>query len=64
MSLISAVLLYTLAVGAVKGFALALGMATVLDILIARFFTKRAVGILAETRLGSGGRFSIEGAAK
>lgn len=64
VSLISAVLLYTLAVGAVKGFALALGMATVLDILIARFFTKRAVGILAETRLGSGGRFSIAGAAK
>jgi preprotein translocase subunit SecD len=64
VSLISAVLLYTLAVGAVKGFALALGMATVLDILIARFFTKRAVGLLAETRLGSGGRFSIEGAAK
>jgi preprotein translocase subunit SecD len=64
VSLIGATLLYMLAVGAVKGFALALGIATVLDILIVRFYTRPAVGLLAGTRLGSGSRFSIEGAAR
>ncbi len=64
VSLLAAGLLYALAVGAVKGFAIALGMATLLDILIARAYTRRAVSLLAETPLGSGGWFSIEGAAK
>lgn len=60
VSLLGAVLLYFLAVGAVRGFALALGIATVLDVLITRFYTKNAVAILARTRLASGGAFSIE----
>ena len=64
VSLLAAVLLWTLAVGAVKGFAIALGLATVLDIFIARSYTRRAVAMLARTRLGSGGWFSIEGAAR
>lgn len=64
VSLLAAVLLWTLAVGAVKGFAIALGLATVLDIVIARSYTRRAVAMLAESRLGSGGWFSIEGAAR
>lgn len=64
VSLLAAVLLWTLAVGAVKGFAIALGLATVLDIFIARSYTRRAVAMLAESRLGGGGWFSIEGAAR
>lgn len=64
VSLLAAILLWFLAVGAVKGFALALGMATVLDIIIARAYTRRAVALIAPTRLGSGGKFSIEGAAQ
>jgi preprotein translocase subunit SecD len=64
VSLLAAVLLWTLAVGAVKGFAIALGLATVLDIFIARSYTRRAVAMLAQTRLGSGGWFSMEGAAR
>jgi protein-export membrane protein SecD len=63
VSLLGAVLLYALAVGAVKGFALALGLATVLDIIIARAYTRRAVQGLAETSVGDGGGFSIRGAA-
>ena len=64
VSLLAAGLLWALAVGAVKGFAISLGLATLLDILIARVYTRRAVSIMAETRLGSGGAFSIEGASK
>lgn len=64
VSLLAAVLLWTLAVGAVKGFAIALGLATILDIFIARTYTRRAVALVAASRLGSGGWFSIEGAAR
>ncbi len=64
VSLLAAILLWFLAVGAVKGFAIALGLATVLDIFIARTYTRRAVALIAPTRLGSGGWFSMQGAAK
>lgn len=64
VSLLAAVLLWALAVGAVRGFAIALGLATLLDIFVARSYTRRAVAILARSRLGSGGWFSIEGAAR
>jgi protein-export membrane protein SecD len=64
VSLLGAVLLWALAVGAVKGFAISLGIGTVLDLVVALIFTRRAAGAMAETRLGSGGWFSIEGAAR
>lgn len=64
VSLLAAILLWFLAVGAVKGFAVALGLATILDIFIARSYTRRAVQLMAQGRLGSGGWFSIEGAAR
>lgn len=64
VSLIGAALLWALAVGAVKGFALALGLATILDIFIVRLYERRAVSALAETRLGDGGAFSMTGAAR
>jgi protein-export membrane protein SecD len=64
VSLLAAVLLWALAVGAVKGFAIALGLATVLDILVARTYTRRAVRLLADTPMGASGWFSIEGAAR
>ncbi len=63
VSLLAAFLLLWLAIGAVKGFAMALLIATVLDLLIAPLYTKRAVRILAGTRLGSSGWLRIEGAA-
>ena len=64
VSLLAAILLWFLAVGAVKGFAIALGLATILDIFVARAYTRRAVRALAATSLGSGGWFTIEGAAR
>ena len=64
VSLLAAGLLFALAVGAVKGFAVALGLATLLDIFIVRTYTRRAVALLAGSRFASGGWFSIEGAAK
>jgi preprotein translocase subunit SecD len=62
VSFFGAVLLFFLAAGAVKGFALALGIATVLDVLVAVFFTKPAVSLVARSRFGEGGSLSIRGA--
>ena len=62
VSFVAAVLLFFLAVGSVKGFALALGLATVLDVLIAVAYTKPAVALVARSRFGEGGTLSIRGA--
>ncbi|MEK7252074.1 MAG: protein translocase subunit SecD [Actinomycetota bacterium] len=62
VSFAGAVLLFFLAIGSVKGFALALLIATMCDLFVAVFFTRPAVALLAQTRLGDGGRFSIRGA--
>jgi len=62
VSFFAAVLLFFLAVGSVKGFALALGIATVLDVAVAIFFTKPAVSLVARSRFGEGGVLSIRGA--
>jgi preprotein translocase subunit SecD len=64
VSLLAAILLWFLAVGAVKGFAIALGLATILDIFVARSFTRRAVRLIAPGPLGAGGWFSIRAAAR
>jgi preprotein translocase subunit SecD len=53
----AAVILFFLAVGPVQGFALTLGLATLIDVLIAYFFTRSAVHLLARSRLFSSGRF-------
>jgi preprotein translocase subunit SecD len=53
----AAVILYLLAVGPVKGFALTLGLATIIDVLIAYFYTRSAVGLLARTKFFTEGRF-------
>ena len=63
VSFFGAVLLYVLAIGSVKGFALALGIATVTDVVVFYFYTRPAVALLARSRFGEGGRLSISGAA-
>ena len=50
-SLIGAALLYWLTVGPVRGFALFLGISTVLDLVVAYFFTRPAVAMVARSRL-------------
>ena len=62
MTLLAAVLLYALAVGQVKGFALTLGIATVVDVFVAYFYTRPAAFLMWRGPLGEGGRFSILGA--
>jgi preprotein translocase subunit SecD len=53
----AAVILFFLAVGAVKGFALTLGLATIVDVLVAYFFTRSAVVLLTRSKRFSEGRF-------
>ena len=53
----AAVILFILAVGPVRGFALTLGIATVIDVLIAYFFTRSAVNLLAQTKAFTGTGF-------
>jgi preprotein translocase subunit SecD len=52
-----AVILFYLAVGPVRGFALTLGLATILDVLIAYFFTRSAVVLMSHRTRFVEGRF-------
>ena len=53
----AAIILFYLAVGPVRGFALTLGLATIMDVVIAYFFTRSAVHLLARTKLMSSSSF-------
>jgi protein-export membrane protein SecD len=53
----AAIILFFLAVGPVRGFALTLGIATMIDVFIAYFFTRSAVNLLARTRRFTGESF-------
>lgn len=50
-SFIGAALLFTLTVGPVRGFAFFLGISTILDVVVAWFFTRPMVGLLASSRV-------------
>lgn len=59
VSLLSAVVLFVMAVGAVKGFAFTLGLTTLIDIAVVFFFTKPLMTLLGRTKFfGQGHRFS------
>ncbi|MCL1597596.1 MAG: protein translocase subunit SecD, partial [Actinomycetia bacterium] len=62
VTFLGALLLFVLAIGQVKGFALTLGIATVVDVIVAYFFTRPAVYLMGRGPLGEGGVFSIKGA--
>jgi preprotein translocase subunit SecD len=64
VSLLGAVLLFFLSVGPVKGFALALGIATLIDLFVARAYTRRAIWLLAHTPLADRGWLSITATTK
>ena len=55
VNLLSAVVLYILAVGNVQGFALTLGITTVIDVLVVILFTHPVLQLLATTRFFSSG---------
>jgi preprotein translocase subunit SecD len=59
VSLLSAVILFALSIGTVKGFAFTLGLTTAVDLLMIFFFTKPVVSLLARTKFfGQGHRGS------
>ena len=55
VSLLGAVVLYVLSIGSVRGFAFALGLTTVIDVIVAFTFTRPIVAILATTRFFQSG---------
>ncbi len=64
VSLLGAALLFFLSIGPVKGFALALGIATLIDLFVARTYTRRAIWLLAHTPLADRGWLSIKETAR
>lgn len=62
VTFLGAILLFMLAIGQVKGFALTLGIATVIDVFVAYFYTRPAAFLMGRGPLGQGGTFSIRGA--
>ena len=55
VSLLSALILFILAIGSVKGFAFTLGLTTLIDVLVVFTFTKPLLSLLARTRFFGGG---------
>ncbi|CAN5535093.1 protein translocase subunit SecD [soil metagenome] len=55
VNLLSAIVLFVVAVGNVKGFALTLGITTVIDVLIVILFTHPMLQLIAQTRFFSSG---------
>ena len=59
VSILSALVLFILAVGGVKGFAFALGLTTLIDLAVCFFFTKPLVQVLGRTKFfGEGHKLS------
>jgi preprotein translocase subunit SecD len=59
VSLLAAVVLYIFAIGVVRGFAFALGISTLIDVIVFFWFTKPMVSLLARrTFFNSGNRYS------
>lgn len=62
VSVSAAILLWALAIGPVKGFAITLGLATMIDVVVAYYFTRPLARWLVVTKLGEGGALSMRGA--
>jgi preprotein translocase subunit SecD len=59
VSFLAALILYIFTIGVVRGFAFALGLTTLIDVVVVFFFTKPMVAMLARTEyFGRGHRFS------
>src|SRR3989337_1139240 len=59
VSMLSAIILFILAIGSVKGFAFTLGLTTLIDVLVVFFFTKPLLNLLAPTQFfGRGHKLS------
>jgi preprotein translocase subunit SecD len=59
VSIMAALILYIFAIGVVRGFAFALGLSTLIDVVVVFLFTKPLVTLLARTKFfGQGHKFS------
>ncbi len=59
VSIMAALILYIFAIGVVRGFAFALGLSTLIDVVVVFLFTKPLVSLLARTKFfGQGHKFS------
>ncbi|MFT4166208.1 MAG: protein translocase subunit SecD [Microlunatus sp.] len=59
VSMLSAVILFILAIGSIKGFAFTLGLTTIIDVAVVFFFTKPLMSLLGRTEFfGQGHRLS------
>lgn len=59
VSMLSAIILFILAIGSVKGFAFTLGLTTIIDVAVVFFFTKPLMSLLGRTEFfGQGHRLS------
>ena len=59
VTIMAALLIYIFAIGVVKGFAFALGLSTIIDLVVIFFFTKPVMTLLARTKFyGRGHRLS------
>jgi preprotein translocase subunit SecD len=59
VTILAALLIYIFAIGVVKGFAFALGLSTIIDLVVIFFFTKPVMTLLARTDFfGRGHRYS------
>lgn len=59
VSFLAAAILYALSIGEVRGFAFTLGLATIIDVVVAWLYTRPVVTLLARTRAFREGRFGI-----
>lgn len=55
VSFLSALILFILAIGDVRGFAFTLGLTTIIDVIVVFFFTKPLVTLLVRTKFYGGG---------
>ena len=55
VSMLSAIILFILAIGSVKGFAFTLGLTTLIDVIVVFWFTKPLMTMLARTKFFGGG---------
>jgi preprotein translocase subunit SecD len=55
VSFLAAAVLYILSIGSVRGFAFALGLTTVIDVVVVFLFTKPLIALLARTKFYGGG---------
>jgi preprotein translocase subunit SecD len=53
--MLSALVLFVLAIGAVRGFAFTLGLTTLIDVVVVFLFTKPLMTVLARTKFFGGG---------